>query len=139
MKNFNPKTLIAFAIIFSATIILILFAGTLDETVKKDFDNPKITDEMFVPESVIALSDKIGVLSDELTDKKAEINSLAEQLKNAKEEIDVYSKLGQIISLINEGNLEKAQELLSEIDEENLNLNTINIYNLITKEIEKNA
>ena len=94
---------------------------------------------MFVPESVIALSDKIGVLSDELTDKKAEINSLAEQLKNAKEEIDVYSKLGQIISLINEGNLEKAQELLSEIDEENLNLNTINIYNLITKEIEKNA
>ena len=139
MKNFNPKTLIAFAIIFSATIILILFAGTLDETVKKDFDNPKITDEMFVPESVIALSDKIGVLSDELTDKKAEINSLAEQLKNAKEEIDVYSKLGQIISLINEGNLEKSHELLSEIDEENLNLNTINIYNLITKEIEKNA
>ena len=139
MKNFNVKTLVAFAIIFSVTIIMILFAGTLDDTVKTEFDSPKITDEMFVPESVIALSDKIGVLSDELAEKTAETNKLTEELKNANEEINVYKKFGEIISLIDEGELDRAKEMLEEIDEEKLNENTINIYNLITKEIDENA
>lgn len=139
MKNFNAKTLVAFAIIFSVTVIMILFAGTLDGTVKTEFDNPKITDEMFVPGSVIALSDKIGVLSDELADKTKDLNLTQEQLNNAREEIDVFNKLGQIVSLINDGEIEKAQELLSEINADDLNERTVNIYNLITKEIEENA
>lgn len=139
MKKFNVKTLVAFAIIFSVTIIMILFAGTLDGAVKTEFDNPKITDEMFVPGSVIALSDKIGVLSDELTEKKAEIDLLTDELKIANAEIGLYKQFGDIISLINNGELDKAKELLSEINEEDLNDNAINIYNLITKEIEENA
>ncbi|MBO7209138.1 MAG: hypothetical protein J6V58_05310 [Clostridia bacterium] len=139
MKKFNVKTLVAFAIIFSVTIIMILFAGTLDGAVKTEFDNPKITDEMFVPGSVIALSDKIGVLSDELADKKEEIDLLTEELKIANAEIDLYKQFGDIISLINNGELDKAKELLSEIKEEDLSDNAINIYNLITKEIEENA
>ncbi|MBQ7075876.1 MAG: hypothetical protein IJM94_03640 [Clostridia bacterium] len=139
MKNFNVKTLVAFAIIFSVTIIMILFAGTLDGTVKTEFDNPKITDDMFVPGSVIALSDKIGVLSDELTEKKAEIDLLTDELKIANAEIGLYKQFGDIISLINNGELDKAKELLSEINEEDLNDSAINIYNLITKEIEENA
>ncbi len=139
MKKFNVKTLVAFAIIFSVTIIMILFAGTLDGAVKTEFDNPKITDEMFVPGSVIALSDKIGVLSDELTEKKAEIDLLTDELKIANAEIGLYKQLGNIISLINNGEFDKAKELLSEINEEDLNDSAINIYNLITKEIEENA
>ncbi|MBQ4543100.1 MAG: hypothetical protein IJA19_02900 [Clostridia bacterium] len=139
MKKFNVKTLVAFAIIFSVTIIMILFAGTLDGAVKTEFDNPKITDEMFVPGSVIALSDKIGVLSDELTEKKAEIDLLTDELKIANAEIGLYKQFGDIISLINNGELDKAKELLSEINEEDLNDSAINIYNLITKEIEENA
>ena len=139
LKKFNVKTLVAFAIIFSVTIIMILFAGTLDGAVKTEFDNPKITDEMFVPGSVIALSDKIGVLSDELTEKKAEIDLLTDELKIANAEIGLYKQFGDIISLINNGELDKAKELLSEINEEDLNDSAINIYNLITKEIEENA
>ncbi len=139
MKKFNVKTLVAFAIIFSVTIIMILFAGTLDGAVKTEFDNPKITDDMFVPGSVIALSDKIGVLSDELADKTKDLNLTQEQLNNAREEIDVFNKLGQIVSLINDGEIEKAQELLSEINADDLNERTVNIYNLVTKEIEENA
>lgn len=139
LRKIKLKILVYFAIIFAITVILILFASTLRNNVKNQFDDPKITDEMFVPESVITLSEQIGVLSDEISDKTIEITKLKERLANSEKEVQIYTDLGKIISYINNGDIDSAKLKLETIHPDKLNENTKNIYNLILKEIDKDA
>ena len=134
MKN-KVSILIYAAIIICITIMLILFSGVLSGNNNKTFDESAVNDSMFIPESVVKLSDDNERLREMINQDSDKIATLTEEKNAQSEKLDLYNKLSGIVKLINDGDIQGAKDAAAEIDASALDENTLTIFNFITKEL----
>ncbi len=134
MKN-KVSILIYAAIIICITVMLILFSGALSGNKNKTFDESAVNDSMFIPESVVKLSDDNERLREIINEESDKIATLTEEKNSQSEQLEKYSKLAKIAKLINDGDIDGAKEAAAEIDISLLDENALAIYNYITKEL----
>lgn len=134
MKN-KVSILIYAAIIICITVMLILFSGALSGNKNKTFDESAVNDSMFIPESVVKLSDDNERLREIINEESDKIATLTEDKNSQSEQLEKYSKLAKIAKLINDGDIDGAKAAVAEIDISLLDENALAIYNYITKEL----
>lgn len=134
MKN-KVSILIYAAIIICITVMLILFSGALSGNKNKTFDESAVNDSMFIPESVVKLSDDNERLREIINEESDKIATLTEEKNSQSEQLEKYSKLAKIAKLINDGDIDGAKVAAAETDISLLDENALAIYNYITKEL----
>lgn len=134
MKN-KVSIVIYAAIIICITVMLILFSGALSGNKNKTFDESAVNDSMFIPESVVKLSDDNERLREIINEESDKIATLTEEKNSQSEQLEKYGALAKIAKLVNDGDIEGAKAAAAEIDTAALDENALNIYNYITKEL----
>lgn len=134
MKN-KVSIIIYAVIIICITVMLILFSGVLSGDKNKTFDESAVNDSMFIPESVVKLSDDNERLREMINEDSDKIATLTEEKNAQSEQLEKYDALAKIAKLINDGYIEGAKAAAAEIDASALDENALNIYNYITKEL----
>jgi len=140
--NKNISILLYGGIAVCITVMLILFSGTLSNDENKIEDVP-VTDELFVPESVVKLTDENEKLRTTMEQYAQDVLTLDEeldvaraQLDESNKKLDVYNTLSKAAHLISQKDVTGAEAELGKLDINTMDENARILYEMISKEID---
>lgn len=142
MNNKNISFILYGGIIICITVMLILFSGTLSDK-DDEIQDVAVTDELFVPESVVKLTDENEKLRTTMEQYANDVLTLDTQLDEVKQQLDganqkneVFNTLSKAVHLINQRDKAGARAELEKLDINTMDENARILYEFIQKEID---
>lgn len=140
MNNKNISFILYGGIIICITVMLILFSGTLSDK-DSEIEDVAVTDELFVPESVVKLTKENEKLrttmeqyADDIITLDTELDGVKEQLDTANQKLEAFNTLAKAVHLFNQRDKAGAQAELEKLDINTMDENARILYEHISKE-----
>ncbi len=142
MNKNNISFILYGGIAICITVMLILFSGTLSSDEDK-MEAAPVTDELFVPESVVKLTDENEKLrttmeqyADDVLTLDKQLDETEAKLDESNKKLDVYNTLSKAAYLLSQRDMAGAEAELAKLDINTMDENARILYEMISKEID---